>query len=141
MQTPSHSRRPCANGSGAWWFRVTDGPSDDRDRRAVETIIGVALPRAWPRGAWPAGTRVRVVHDRAWHGPWLQEFSGTVSAMAAPVPIRIPRAEAGELEYWVEFDQPQRDADGDGPYRKALIWARYLVADEDRTRPRRVPTA
>ncbi|MFF2269300.1 hypothetical protein ACFVTZ_13605 [Cellulosimicrobium cellulans] len=119
---------------------VPDDLRDDRDRRAVETIVGVALPRAWPRGAWPAGTRVRVVHDRAWRGPWLQEFAGTVSAMAAPQPIQSPHAEAGELEYWVQFDQPQRNADGDGPYRKALIWDRHLVADADQTRPRRVPT-
>jgi hypothetical protein len=101
--------------------------ADARDRRAVETVVGAPLPRTWPQAALPAGTRVRVVHDRSWAGPWADEFRGTVSAMAAPQPVRDPRADAGELEYWVDFDQPQRTSDGDGPFRKALIRARYLV--------------
>lgn len=35
-------------------------------------------------------------------------------------------ARPGEREYSVTFDEPQFDADGDGPYRKAVIWDRYL---------------
>ena len=30
--------------------------------------------------------------------------------------------------YWVEFEEPQVDADGDGPYAGGEIDARYLVA-------------
>jgi len=30
-------------------------------------------------------------------------------------------------EYWVRFDRPQSDADGDGPYAEAAIDERFLV--------------
>jgi hypothetical protein len=26
------------------------------------------------------------------------------------------------LKYWVDFDEPQYDADGAGPFRKAQVW-------------------
>ncbi len=29
--------------------------------------------------------------------------------------------------YWVWFDEPQRDADGDGPYRGGCIWESALT--------------
>ena len=29
--------------------------------------------------------------------------------------------------YWVEFDEPQTDADGDGPYSEAEIESEFLV--------------
>jgi hypothetical protein len=102
-----------------------------KDRQAVERILGRPLRRDWPASAFPAGTRVRVIHDDAWAGPWEHEFYGTIDGMGAPEPVRSPIARAGELAYWVQFDTPQRTADGDGPYRKAYIWARYLArADE-----------
>jgi len=37
----------------------------------------------------------------------------------------------GELAYWVRFDEPQYDADSTDPYRKALIWARYLRTETE----------
>jgi hypothetical protein len=46
--------------------------------------------------------------------------------MAAPEAPASSAAEPGELAYWVDFDESQMDADGDGPYRKAQILARYL---------------
>jgi hypothetical protein len=46
--------------------------------------------------------------------------------MGVPELVRHPGAREGELAYWVVFDDPQYDSDGDGPYRKALIWDRYL---------------
>jgi hypothetical protein len=53
-------------------------------------------------------------------------FTGIVDATLPPRVVRNRLALAGELEYSVTFDQPQFDASGDGPYRKAVIWARYL---------------
>ena len=45
-----------------------------------------------------------------WHGVW-----------------RIVEAVKGPLRfYWVEFDEPQRDADGDGPYFGAEIDSAFL---------------
>ncbi len=46
--------------------------------------------------------------------------------MAAAEPVVHAQANPGELKYWVDFDEPQMDAEGDGPYRKAQIWGRYL---------------
>lgn len=41
---------------------------------------------------------------------------------------RMVRAEAGAIPFvWVEFDEPQFDADGDGPYAAAEVDARFLV--------------
>jgi hypothetical protein len=102
---------------------VTSSP----DQRAVEHVLGRPLAQAWPAGALPAGTRVRVIQDEGWAGPWQQEFYGTIDAMGAPEPVPNVRARPGELRYWVQFDEPQHTADGDGPYRKASIWARYLI--------------
>jgi hypothetical protein len=94
----------------------------------VESIRGASLPDEWPTGAMPPGTRVRVIQDQDWPGPWQQVFAGTISGMAAPETPMGAGVRPGELAYWVEFDKPQRDADGDGPYRKAHIWDRYLEA-------------
>jgi hypothetical protein len=99
---------------------------ESRDREAIEQIRGRPLSRDWPEGAYAAGTRVTVIRDISWPGPWRQEFCGTVDPMGAPEPISNPRAHEGELAYWITFDEPQYDAHGQGPYRKALIWDRYL---------------
>ena len=76
----------------------------------------------------PAGTRVRVRRDKE-HGPgpWPAEPTGTVVVgldhthfvdVQAPVGVR--------RVYWVEFDEPQFDSEGDGPYHQAQILAVYL---------------
>lgn len=33
-----------------------------------------------------------------------------------------------ELSFWVKFDMPQYDSDGDGPYREGKILTKYLEA-------------
>ncbi|MER6447194.1 ferrous iron transport protein A [Streptomyces venezuelae] len=101
-------------------------PSPCPDRRAVEQLTGRPLRQDWPAGALAAGSRVVVVRDPGWDGPWRNEFLGTIDAMGAPEPVEHRHARAGELAYWVTFDEPQYDGDGDGPYRKAWIWDRYL---------------
>ncbi|MFJ3876937.1 ferrous iron transport protein A [Streptomyces sp. NPDC090077] len=101
-------------------------PPDADDRRAVEHVLGRPLSRTWPAGALAPGTRVTVVRDPDWDGPWQAEFPGTVDATGAPEPNTHARAFSGELLYWVTFDAPQYDGDGCGPYRKARIWGRYL---------------
>jgi hypothetical protein len=101
-----------------------DGPS--AEKAAIEQIIGHPLPVDWPAAAIPAGARVRVVKDVDWDGPWMREFDGVIDALGAPEPVRHPLAGPDELAYWVRFDEPQLDSAGDGPYRKAQIWGRYL---------------
>ncbi len=52
--------------------------------------------------------------------------------MGAPVPNEHAQAlSGGELLYWVTFDAPQYDSNGDGPYRKAQVWGRYLRTDPE----------
>lgn len=96
------------------------------DREALERILDCPLEQEWPASAPERGSRVRVLRDAAWDGPWQREFLGTVDDLGAPVPVRHGQARPGELAYWVRFDEPQFDSDGDGPYSKALIWDRYL---------------
>lgn len=100
---------------------------ETRDRRAIEAIIGRGLDNdEWPADALPPGTRVRVVQDPEWDGPWEEVFVGTIDRTLPPQLVNSPVAHSGEREYSVIFDEPQLDADGDGPYRKAVVWDRYL---------------
>ncbi|MGW5231544.1 ferrous iron transport protein A [Streptomyces nodosus] len=101
-------------------------PADADDRQAMEHILGRPLNQTWPTGALAPGTRVTVVRDPGWDGPWQVEFAGTIDAMGAPESNGHAQALDGELLYWVTFDTPQYDTGGDGPYRKAQIWGRHL---------------
>ena len=103
------------------------GDNSMADRRALEAIIGRTFyDDEWPSEAMRPGTRVRVTQDESWAGPWRRVFLGRVDATMPPQVVQSLKARPGELEYSVTFDQPQFDASGDGPYRKAVIWARYL---------------
>lgn len=89
------------------------------------------LPSGWPEHAWPPGTRVRVLQDPDWAGPWPVEFWGTVDDLQIPAPVAHAQAREGELVYWVRFDAPQVDSDGCGPYRAAEVWSRYLRTEAE----------
>lgn len=109
--------------------RVDLQPNNDEstDRRALEAIIGRSLDGdEWPADALQPGTRVRVIQDTEWSGPWREVFLGTIDLTLPPQPVQNRAARPGEREYSVTFDEPQLDASGDGPYRKAVIWERYL---------------
>ncbi|MFD6999093.1 ferrous iron transport protein A [Streptomyces mirabilis] len=106
-------------------------PADVDDRHAIEHILGRPLSQARPTGALAPGSRVTVVRDQEWDGPWQVEFAGTIDAMGAPEPNQHAQSLSGELVYWVSFDAPQYDCDGAGPYRKAQIWGRYLRAEPE----------
>ncbi|GAA2603465.1 MULTISPECIES: ferrous iron transport protein A [Streptomyces] len=106
-------------------------PADVNDRQAIEHILGRPLIETWPAGALTPGSRVTVVRDQDWDGPWQVEFAGTIDAIGAPEPNEHAQSLSGELLYWVAFDAPQYDCDGAGPYRKAQIWGRYLRAEQE----------
>ena len=112
---------------------ASSDPAEKRDRQAIEYILGRSLPvEPWPESALPAGTHVRVTRDPQHGGPWANEFLGVISPMGIPEPVRHACAHPDELAYWVTFDEPQFDSQGDGPYRKAQVWGRYLhVARSD----------
>jgi hypothetical protein len=78
------------------------------------------------------GDRVKVRRDPEYGpGPWPDEPTGMVAAH--------PGAPEGEAwvatttrlgvrrSYWIRFDSPQRDADGDGPYSESEVLDRYLL--------------
>ena len=100
----------------------------ERVRGAVESIRGEALPVEWPTNALPPGTRVRIIQDSDRDGPWQEVFTGIVTDIGAPELVVHEMAHHGELMYWIDFDSPQQDADGDGPYLGAQIWGRYIEA-------------
>jgi hypothetical protein len=81
-----------------------------------------------------AGDRVRVADDFF----WAQGATGTISAPPDAVTAvsgtwdgSLTRQENSALAtntvYWVWFDEPQYDADGDGPYRGGSIWQSALT--------------
>jgi hypothetical protein len=80
------------------------------------------------RTKFSSGDRVVISHDFF----WAKGATGTISepppevtALSGPWDLgltRIERSALGEATvYWVWFDEPQRDADGDGPYRGGCI--------------------
>lgn len=80
----------------------------------------------WPTWAMSPGARVTIVQYPSWAGPWAVEFRGEIDDLIPPEPVENFREGEGELAYWVSFDEPQYDSSGDGPFRKAWIWGRYL---------------
>ena len=69
---------------------------------------------------------------------WAKGARGVVSApppevvsLSGPWDDDLTRQEVSALGenmvYWVWFDEPQRDADGDGPFRGGCIWASALT--------------
>ena len=74
-------------------------------------------------------TRVRVRRDPQYGpGPWPDEPIGTITELpmdgAAFKWVATPRGP--KRHYWIVFDEPQRDADGDGPYAAAEVDADYI---------------
>ena len=84
--------------------------------------------------SFSAGDRVRVAGDFF----WAKGAIGTVSAppdavtiISGPWDEGLTRCEVSALGtntvYWVWFDEPQHDADGDGPYRGGQFWESALT--------------
>ena len=72
---------------------------------------------------YPPGSRVRVRRDPNYGpGPWPDEPAGTVIG----TPHLVETTRGPMAMYWVRFDEPQFDPDGDGPYDSSEVLARYL---------------
>jgi hypothetical protein len=80
-----------------------------------------------------AGERVRISADFF----WAKAATGTVAtppnevtSVSGPWKDGLTRQEASALGihtvYWVWFDEPQFDVDGDGPYMGGSIWESAL---------------
>lgn len=86
------------------------------------------------KARFSAGDRVQVSDDFF----WAKGAVGTISAppfavttISGPWDGGLTRHEVSALGtntvYWVWFDEPQHDADGDGPYRGGQIWESALA--------------
>jgi hypothetical protein len=79
------------------------------------------------RAVFRTGDRVTVIPE--YH--WASGAAATVAAVPSDVATRTPdwreywrpvmTRQGKEIFYWVIFDEPQIDADGDGPYNAAEI--------------------
>ena len=80
-----------------------------------------------------AGDRVRVSDDFF----WARGARGTISEPphALSPEGELTRQEISELGtntiYWIWFDEPQFDAEGDGSYRAGSIWESALTLVKD----------
>jgi hypothetical protein len=86
------------------------------------------------------GDRIRDSDDFFWAlgaTGTIAEPPGPVTAISGVWDGNLTRKETSELGtntvYWVWFDEPQFDFDGDGPYRAGSIWesALTMVKDND----------
>ena len=55
-------------------------------------------------------------------GGWRHSIEGVICS--DPEPIELVSGKS--YQYWVSFNSPQYDIDGDGPYRKGQILEEYL---------------
>ena len=82
-----------------------------------------------------AGERVRVRRDQE-HGPgpWPAEPMGTIAnhpLATQGAPWVITQTVSGPRRtYWIVFDEPQFDTDGDGPYGRSEVLDKYLERAE-----------
>jgi hypothetical protein len=81
-----------------------------------------------------AGDKVRISQDFFWAKGatgWIAAPPSAVTALSGPWEGGLTRQEVSALGtntvYWVWFDEPQYDADGDGPYRGGQIWGSALT--------------
>lgn len=85
-----------------------------------------------PPDDWAVGSRVRVRQDPDFPpGPWPSEPTGRIAA--APdgrSSIEVDTRQGIERTWWVVFDEPQLDTDGDRPYCVSQVLERYLQAPE-----------
>jgi len=80
------------------------------------------------------GQRVRMRRDPSFAGPWPAEPLGTIvpwPTKDSELFVLVDHAWGQQRAYFVLFDEPQLDADGDGPYYKAEVWERYIEAIGD----------
>jgi len=83
------------------------------------------------------GTRVKVVRDAAWDGPWPSEPTGVIDPgwdipfkvidLAERPDINVPDSDRHPMRtFMVRFDEPAHDTSEAGPYQVAEVWEKYL---------------
>lgn len=79
------------------------------------------------------GLRVKVHQDPDYGpGPWPAEPFGRIVAHPDGAPYQSVETRTGpQRMWWVLFDEPQYDADGDGPYTQSQVSERYSASSND----------
>lgn len=79
-------------------------------------------------GELRVGARVRVRRDPQFGpGPWPAEATGILVAGPDGAPFCMVDTHRGpKRTFWVRFDEPQFDADDDGPYESSQVLETYL---------------
>jgi hypothetical protein len=80
--------------------------------------------------AYVIGDRVKVRRDLEFGpGPWPAEPTGTIASE-----YEVVEGRTGPLRtYWVVFDEPQIDAERDGPYTSSQVLEKYLELINDQS--------
>lgn len=78
------------------------------------------------------GSRVIVRQDPDYGpGPWPSEPAGRIVVYPDGASfVEVTTASGPQRSWWVLFDEPQLDTDGDGPYRESQVLERYLESAE-----------
>lgn len=58
--------------------------------------------------------------------PWPGEPSGVIVRSGGSALAGVWGRGGGARMWWVEFDEPQRNSDGDGPFPSAQVHERFL---------------
>ena len=83
--------------------------------------------RQWFERPLPLGSRVRILKDPLFVGPWQKEFLATVDGVERAQHLTPESARRNKFVYMVSFDEPQLDGDGDGPYTAGEVLSQYVV--------------
>jgi hypothetical protein len=83
-------------------------------------------------GTFSIGARVKIRRDPEYpHGPWPDEPIGTVAEHPFATENRTWRGvstpRGTRRFYWIVFDSPHLDAEGDGPYQESEILDKYIA--------------
>ncbi len=73
------------------------------------------------------GTRVYIIQDPEFGGPFQETFGATVQSSKRVEGLMPAAAKKSKFVYFVTFDSPQFDCDGDGPYSASEVLAAYVV--------------
>jgi hypothetical protein len=59
--------------------------------------------------------------------PWPDEPSGIIVRAGGSALAGVWGSAGGGRMWWVQFDEPQRDSAGEGPFAEAQVHERFLV--------------
>ena len=74
------------------------------------------------------GARVEILTDPVFGGPFSEPCFGTVQSSERAHGLTPAAARESKFVYWIVFDTPMLDRDGDGPYATSHVLSKYIRA-------------